>query len=83
MAVFGKGNEADDLTGLTEYSEQPEQDLVNQFFNIPDTPEGVTDSKALAGKANLLLQHATARFVYDFDTYITSGKPASSCLNRA
>jgi hypothetical protein len=76
MAIFGKGSQADDLTGLTEFTEQAELDLVNQFFNTPDTPEGVADSKALAANANQLLQHATARFVYDFDIYLTSGKPA-------
>jgi len=75
MAVFGKGDEADDLTGLTEFTEAAETDLINQFFNVPDTPEGVADSKALAEKANLLLEHATARFVYDFDVYKNTGKP--------
>lgn len=76
MAVFGKGSEADDLNGLTEFTEQAEQDMVNQFFNTPDTPDGVADSISLLEKANPLLQHATARFVYDFDVYKISGKPA-------
>ena len=76
MAVFGKGNEADDLTGITEFTLQPEKDLISQFFNTADTPQGVTDSIALAAKANQLLQHATTRFVYDLDVYKSTGKPA-------
>jgi RHS repeat-associated protein len=76
MAIFGKGLEADDLTGLSESTEQAELDLVNQFFSTPDTLEGVTDSQALTSKANSLLQHATARFFYDFDVYNASGKPS-------
>ncbi len=75
IAIFGKGNEADDLLGLTEFTDQAEVDLVTQFFNVPDTPDGVADSKALTENANLLLQHATARFAYDFDVYATRGKP--------
>ncbi|MEC4686088.1 MAG: SpvB/TcaC N-terminal domain-containing protein [Nitrospirota bacterium] len=68
MAVFGKGNEADDLTGLNEFSSPAENTLVNDFFNAPASDVLVTHGKSL-------LQHATARFVYDFDVYKNSGKP--------
>jgi hypothetical protein len=69
MAVFGKGNEADDLTGLNEFSSTAEITLVNDFFNAAASEVLVTHGKDL-------LQHATARFVYDFDAYRNSGKPA-------
>lgn len=76
MAVLGKGNEADDLAGLTASTEAAEDTLITQFFQVPDTPEGVADSTALMEKANQLLQHATARYVYDFGAYKNTGKPA-------
>lgn len=69
MAVFGKGAKADDLTGLNEFSSSAESILVNDFFNAPA-------SDVLVGHGKDLLQHATARFVYDFDAYRNSGKPA-------
>jgi RHS repeat-associated protein len=68
MAVFGKGNEADDLTGLTEFTTAAEKTQVTNFFNAPDSVQ-------LTNLGKDLLQHATARFVYDFDTYKNSGKP--------
>ncbi|NEU08453.1 insecticidal toxin complex protein [Flavihumibacter sp. R14] len=74
-AVMGKGNEADDLAGLSEATEQAEMDLLDEFFNLPDTPEGVTDSVLLREKGKQLLSHATERFVYDFEVYRSSGKP--------
>ena len=67
MAVFGKGNEADDLIGLNEFSSSDEDTLVNNFFHAPASGVLVTHGKNL-------LQHATARFVYDFDVYQKSGK---------
>ncbi|BBB92590.1 MAG TPA: SpvB/TcaC N-terminal domain-containing protein [Methylomusa anaerophila] len=70
MAVFGKGNEADDLIGLNEFSSLSENTLVNDFFQAP-----VADLLVIHGKD--LLQHATARFVYDFDVYKNSGKPVA------
>jgi RHS repeat-associated protein len=70
MAVFGKGNEADDLIGLNEYSSLYENTLINDFFHAPVSNLLVTDGKSL-------LQHATARFVYDFDAYKLSGKPVA------
>ncbi len=69
MALFGKGNEADDLVGLNEFISAAENTLVNDFFNAPASDILVTHGKNL-------LQHATARFVYDFDAYKNSGKPA-------
>lgn len=68
VALLGKGGEADDLDGINEYSTAAENDLVAAFFNAP-----ASDALAAAGKS--LLQHATTRFVYDFDVYINSGKP--------
>lgn len=68
MAVFGKGNEADDLTGLNAFSSPAENTLVNDFFNAP-----ASDVLTIHGKN--LLQHATARFVYDLDVYKNTGKP--------
>lgn len=69
MAVFGKGNEADDLTGLNEFTTAVEKAQVTNFFNAPDSVQ-------LTNLGKNLLQHATARFVYDFDVYRNSGKPA-------
>ncbi|XEC94318.1 SpvB/TcaC N-terminal domain-containing protein [Paenibacillus tarimensis] len=70
MAVFGKGSEADDLTGLTEFSSEEERTLVNQFFQAPV-------SSLLVERGKSLLQHATARYVYDLEAYRNSGKPAA------
>ena len=69
VAVFGKGNEADDLTGLTEFTTAMEKTRIANFFNAPDSVQ-------LTNLGKDLLQHATARFVYDFDVYPDSGKPA-------
>ena len=76
MVVMGKdnnsdgiGEEADDLIGLTEFTEAAETALVNNFFNAPDSVQLTTIGKNL-------LQHATAHFVYDFDVYKNTGKPA-------
>lgn len=63
MAVFGKGYEADDLEGLNEFTTDAEKELITDFF----------DASVHLGK--ILLQHATARFVYDFDAYTNHGKP--------
>lgn len=68
MALLGKGNEADDLIGLEEFSLLSENTLVNDFFRAP-----VSDLLMTHGKS--LLKHATARFVYDYNAYINSGKP--------
>lgn len=68
MAVFGKGNEADDLTGLNEFTTAAEKTQVTNFFNT-------SDSIQLTNLGENLLQHATARFVYDFNAYKISGRP--------
>lgn len=69
MAVMGKGNEADDLTGLAEITSMDEVNVVQDFFNAPDSVQ-------LTIKGKSLLQHATTRFVYDLEAYGKSGKPA-------
>lgn len=69
-AIYGKGNEADDLIGLNEFSSLSENTQVNDFFQAPA-------SDILVAHGKTLLQHATARFVYDFDAYRNSGKPAA------
>jgi RHS repeat-associated protein len=66
LAVFGKGAEADDLIGLDEFSSAAETAELSDFFNAPDS-----DQLTAIGKD--LLQHATARFVYDFHAYKNSG----------
>ncbi len=68
IAIFGKGNQADDLTGLNEFTLVVEQTQITDFFNSPD-------SLVLTSRAKNLLKHATARFVYDFDAYQIAGKP--------
>jgi len=76
MAILGKGNEADDLRELNEYTDQAEMDLIREFFNLLHTAAGIADSITLHQKAKQLLNHATARFVYDFDVYKNTGKPS-------
>jgi RHS repeat-associated protein len=70
-AVFGKGAEADDLTGLNDFTSAAESTLITDFFTAPASDQLVTLGKSL-------LQHATSRFVYDLDVYKDSGgaKPA-------
>lgn len=75
MAILGKGNQADDLSGLQEETDAGENTSVLSFFNPPVTPQGITDSIALVNTGRQLLQNATARFVYDFDAYQVNGKP--------
>lgn len=72
-AVFGKGAEADDLTGLDDFTSAAENTLVNNFFNA-----AASDQLVAFGKA--LLRHATVRFVYDLDAYKNSGgkRPAAA-----
>lgn len=77
IAVMGKGMQADELTwlndgerkGLTEFLDDGEVDSINNFFDAPD-------SMTLIARSKDLLKHATARFVYDFDAYKITGKPA-------
>ncbi|MDD3654014.1 MAG: SpvB/TcaC N-terminal domain-containing protein [Desulfotomaculaceae bacterium] len=69
LAVSGKGGEADDLAGLTEFTDAGEQAWLDDFLDAQSSGELIS-----AGKN--LLQHATARFVYYFDSYQKAGKPA-------
>jgi len=69
VAIMGKGNQADELTGLTEYTEAEETALIQNFFNAPDSDQ-------LTSFGKNLLQHASSRFVYDFEAYTNHGKPA-------
>lgn len=69
VAVMGKGNEADELTGISEITDAAESEWILNFFQAPDSVQLTT-----AGKN--LLSRASARFVYNFDAYATSGKPA-------
>jgi RHS repeat-associated protein len=69
LAVMGKGNEADELTGLKEITDNEESAAILNFFNAPDSVQ-------LTSRGKALLNHATTRFVYDLEAYTTSGKPA-------
>lgn len=69
LALFGKGTEADDLSGLQAFTTPAEKDLVHSFLAAPS-------SDVLTQHGKELLQHATARFVYDFDVYKKTGNPA-------
>lgn len=69
MALFGKGKQADELTRLTEQTDATETTFIQQFFDADNSVVLTTIGKKL-------LQHASARFVYDFDAYINTGKPA-------
>ena len=69
VAVMGKGNEADELTGLSESTDAAESALVISFFQAPDSVQ-------LTSTGKNLLNRATSRFVYDFENYLNSGKPA-------
>ncbi|HEY1201063.1 MAG TPA: toxin TcdB middle/C-terminal domain-containing protein, partial [Niastella sp.] len=83
-AVFGKGNQADDFTGLQDETDAAESALIQSFFNPPVTPQGITNSVALMNTGSQLLQNASGRFVYDFDVYKNTGKPvvAASILRE-
>lgn len=71
MAVMGKGTEADNLSGLFEYQTDDDNNLTVSFFDKTTFTYFPVDDNA-----GQLLQKATARFVYDFDSYKNSGKPA-------
>jgi RHS repeat-associated protein len=73
MAVFGKGTEADDLLGLNEFSSPEEDSLINNFLSA-------TISTDLRTYGNALLQHATARMVYDLYAYVNSGGTAPAAV---
>lgn len=62
---------ADNLDGLTEYSKFAETNNINSFFGSATNSSTNTNQLIVTGN-NILLQ-ATARFVYDFDTYKNTG----------
>lgn len=70
LAVFGKGDEADDLDGLDDATGADEAAQVDAFFAAPD-------GAALGGAARALLRHASARFVHDEAAYRRCGTPAA------
>jgi RHS repeat-associated protein len=67
-AVFGKGDEADDLSGLMDFTSEEERSQVRALF-------AATSSMDLTRIAKDLLQQATSRFVYDLYSYVDSQKP--------
>ncbi|WP_310555544.1 SpvB/TcaC N-terminal domain-containing protein [Flavobacterium sp.] len=69
VAIMGKGLEADELTGITEITDDAESDLIDSFFQAPNSVQLTTIGKSL-------LNRSSSRFVYDFEAYINSGKPA-------
>jgi RHS repeat-associated protein len=70
-AVFGKGNEADNLSGLFEYETTADDYMVSSFLNpLKKFRYNPIDTDAIA-----LLQNATVRFVYDLNMYKDLGKP--------
>lgn len=71
IALYGKGSEADDLTGLTAETLSTERVLTGKYFDAANLD--ASDSVTLEGIANLLLLQATTYFVYDFDCYKNSG----------
>lgn len=68
---------ADDLNGLEEITSPAEQTAIAAFFNTED-------SVALMTAAAGLLQHATIRYVYDYEKYRINGAPiAVSTITRS
>ena len=65
MAVLGKGAEADNLNGLTEFTTETENSAIQEYFTLSET-------ELLRSAAQNLLQGATTRFVYNFNRYRTS-----------
>ncbi|HMQ89417.1 MAG TPA: SpvB/TcaC N-terminal domain-containing protein, partial [Flavilitoribacter sp.] len=62
MALLGKGDEADNLNGLSEITSEAERAQIKTYFTLENTD-------ALRTQARVLLQNAGARFVYDFERY--------------
>lgn len=69
VALFGKGDEADNLTGLSEATDATETTSIHNFLSASD------DSSQMIAYANDLLRNATARFVCDLEVYTNTGKP--------
>lgn len=75
-AVMGKGSEADDLSGITDITTPEELATINRFFQAFDSNELTTIGKGL-------LNRASSRFVYDFEVYMRTRKPAVvAAINR-
>lgn len=68
IAMLGKGNEADELTGISEITDPAETAAILSFLEASDSVQLTTIGKSL-------LNRSSVRFVYDFETYMTSGKP--------
>ena len=62
---------ADSLSGLKEYTEAAETANIAQLFG--SATYNSTDTNQLRQAGNNLLQEASVRFVYDFDTYQNTG----------
>lgn len=62
MALLGKGEEADNLEGLSEITSEAEKESIRKYFTLSGTV-------ALRSAAKDLLKNATTRFVYDLDSY--------------
>jgi YD repeat-containing protein len=68
---------ADDLVGLTDSTSVSETTNIQNFFQTED-------SVPLAALSRTLLQHATIRYVYDYDKYLSNGSPiAIATIMRA
>lgn len=80
MALEGKagnndlqGEEADNLLGITEITEEAESQLIQDFFQLANTTApNVCNYTQLQQIARTLLGNATARMVYDFSTQPTA-----------
>ncbi|WP_245598395.1 SpvB/TcaC N-terminal domain-containing protein [Sporocytophaga myxococcoides] len=68
IAVKGKGDEADDLAGLSDITDKTEALAIQSFLQE-------NDSTQLTIKAKSLLKKATMRFVYDLDAFRIDKKP--------
>lgn len=66
MAVYGKGNEADDLVGLEAFRTVPDDTSITTFLDAETTSQ-------LRQHGNDLLKHASMRLVYDLHRYVNSG----------
>lgn len=73
MAVFGKGNEADDLIGLNEFSSSDEDTLVNNFFHARLPASWLRMGKTCCN----MPQHDLSMIL----TFIKSQESGSGCLH--
>ncbi|MEZ5013557.1 MAG: SpvB/TcaC N-terminal domain-containing protein [Chitinophagales bacterium] len=70
IALFGKGEEADDLIGISEITDAAEEAAIQNFFSA-------ADSTQLRSAAKALLKNATHRYLCDLHAYQTAGKSLS------